>query len=352
MISRSITVFKPLISRRCASIDYLVSAIPPLPKPVQPKIPIQPQKSKEWIKEIIAPSKLNEIFKAPEYQQFTTPEITKSQTFFNNSKVELEWTLADYDEIPDVKYERLSKARQERYEEMDPYNKTEYDETIANSKKSFGINPRHLRPLPEVLIMGHTNVGKSSLVNSLLVGNKKGVNKSAELAYVSSRAGYTKTLNCFNIGSKLRFVDSPGYGRFGDDKQGKAVIDYISHRTQLKKVLVLVDSVEGVKEEDMYIVDHLVNEGVPFDLVFTKVDQVIYKFIPRKSIKQGSQPDVEKINENIVNYYKEILFDSNTLEMALSPRIFFTNARVNKYVPEAFGTKEIRCSVLQNCGLL
>ncbi|RLV94529.1 MIOREX complex component 8 [Spathaspora sp. JA1] len=351
---------KPLfIPRRWASIDYLVSSIPPLPQPEKiPKVhtDTQPKQStptaNAWMKQLTSPAKLNDYFRLNDYERFTHPQITKSQTFFNKSKVELEWTLADYDEIPDVKYERLAKERQQRYDDMDPFNKTEYDETHVNSKKSFGINPKHLRILPEILIMGHTNTGKSSLVNSLLVGNKRQVNKSAELAYVSARAGYTKTLNCFNIANALRFVDSPGYGKFGDDKQGKAVIDYISQRNQLKKALVLIDSVAKVREEDTYIIEHLVAEGVPFDLVFTKVDEIIAQFIPRKTLKAGLEPDVESININIIDYYQDILEESNIREMALSPRLFFTNAKVNKYVHETFGAKEIRCSILENCGLL
>ncbi|KAG7663031.1 uncharacterized protein J8A68_003458 [[Candida] subhashii] len=358
------TCSKLLISKR--SINYLVSA---LPKPEQieqdkPKRRIKKPvvkrlKLNDFMKQIIKPDELNKIFQGSDYAPFTGSQAKKAQDFFNLNKPQLEWTLAEYEEIPDVKYARLVKERKESYDRMDPINKTDYQKSLMMSKKTFGIPGLYLKPFPEVLFLGHTNVGKSSLINSLVTRGKS--EKVTDVAYVSSRAGFTKTLNCFNIGNKLRLMDSPGYGKFGDIQQGEMVTDYISRRHLLKRVFLLIDSVEGFRHEDLTILNHLVEEGVQFDIVFTKTDVVIEKHMPpkKKFTTVASREEDEKLlasikngNEKVIAHYNEIINGTVLGSMTLFSRFLFTNAGTNKHIVQEYGKKELRCVVLETCALL
>ncbi|KAK6455577.1 putative GTP-binding protein engB [Scheffersomyces xylosifermentans] len=364
-----------LIPKRYASIDYLLTAL----KPTNAKNDSASSSSKnststlqkaeeapisgvlpprDLRKLVLTPSDLTNHFRQPEYAPPSIKVIGEAQAFFNRSKVTLEWTLANYEEIPDIKYELLQQKRSQGIREMDPFYKTEYHENLANSKKTFGIPPEQLRPLPEVLLLGHTNVGKSSLLNNLLVNSK-----ALEYAYVSQKAGYTKTLNCFNIGRKLRVIDSPGYGMFGESKQGKVVLEYISKRHLLRRVFILIDSVEGFREEDIQMMDHLVSEGVPFEIVFTKVDVIIAKFMPKKSVFNSTTKKskaerleaarlVEEGNAKIIEYFERMVSTAQLDEVVTVPRLIFNMAVTNRYADKIHGFKEVRTIILESCGLL
>ena len=155
-----------------------------------------------------------------------------SQGVFSRAQFKLEWTLAQYDDIPDVKYQRL---------------KAELEATTSS------LETHLLHPLPEILFLGHTNVGKSSLVNNLF-GEGSGT-----LAYVSHQPGYTQTMNCYNVGKKFRLIDSPGYGMRGEEKQGQMVLEYLERRKVLRQVYVLIDAAQGMLPEDEEMLEHLID---------------------------------------------------------------------------------------------
>ena len=124
---------------------------------------------------------------------------------------------------------------------------------------------------PEVLLVGKSNVGKSSLINSLC--NKK------SLAFTSSKPGHTRLLNYYNVDDKLYLVDAPGYGYakggFDLDKLfGEMMDDYFSRVTRLKLVLVLLDSRRELSEDDIEIINYLEEKGHRYILTFTKVDKI------------------------------------------------------------------------------
>ncbi|ODV77912.1 uncharacterized protein CANTADRAFT_35772, partial [Suhomyces tanzawaensis NRRL Y-17324] len=299
----------------------------------------------------ITAADLNNHFRHPIYPPPSPKQLTATQSLFNRCKTNLEWTYADYSDIPDIKYKRLHQKRLDAYDQMDPYNKTEYDENVVHSKKTFGIKPELLNPLPEVLLLGHTNVGKSSLINNLLLTKLESKSKGAftEHAYVSKRAGYTKTLNCFNVGNKFRLIDSPGYGEFADFEQGKFVLEYLEKRALLRRVFLLIDSTEGFREEDIQLVNHLIELGVPFEVVFTKVDVVVSKSMPKKN------PDPELIrlgNRKVIEYFERIIDEVQLRDLVTLPRLLFNNTSVNKYVSMRYGYKELRCVMLESCGLI
>lgn len=129
-------------------------------------------------------------------------------------------------------------------------------------------------PLPQVCFSGRSNVGKSSLINTLM-GQKK-------LARVSSAPGKTITINFFEIDKKLFFVDLPGYGFAKRPPAEKAAWSALTdgYFTQNKNidrlalVLQLVDSRIGPTADDEMMMDFLRQSELPFVVVLTKTDKL------------------------------------------------------------------------------
>lgn len=124
---------------------------------------------------------------------------------------------------------------------------------------------------PEVSFAGRSNVGKSSLINSLT--------GRTTLARVSHTPGRTQQLNFFSLGNRLVLVDMPGYGYAKASKasiaQWNALIQlYLKGRPTLSRVYVLVDSRHGLKENDLEMMRMLDVAAVSYRLVLTKVDKV------------------------------------------------------------------------------
>jgi len=125
--------------------------------------------------------------------------------------------------------------------------------------------------LPEVAFAGKSNVGKSSLMNTLV--NRKG------LARTSSTPGRTQCLNFFSINQKLYFVDFPGYG-FAKvpveiKKQWKPMVEsYLTSRANLKVVVVILDCRREPSQEDRDLVEWLRVYNIPALVVFTKIDKI------------------------------------------------------------------------------
>lgn len=126
----------------------------------------------------------------------------------------------------------------------------------------------------EVLIVGKSNVGKSSLINAIC--NKK------KLAFTSSKPGHTRLLNYFNIDNKFYLVDAPGYGyaRGGIDLDSlfkEMMDDYFNHSKNLKLVLLLLDSRRELSDNDTQMISYFQDTNIPFFIVITKIDKVNQK---------------------------------------------------------------------------
>lgn len=140
--------------------------------------------------------------------------------------------------------------------------------TVGNSKQ-FPRDPR-----PEVALSGRSNVGKSSLINTLL-GRKS-------LARVSSSPGKTITINYYDIDKKLFLVDLPGYGfakRSKDSQKSWSSLteDYFLKNPSedaIKLVLQLIDIRVGPTEDDIMMINWLIGKDVPFIVVATKTDKL------------------------------------------------------------------------------
>lgn len=125
--------------------------------------------------------------------------------------------------------------------------------------------------LPEVAFAGRSNVGKSSLINTLV--NRK------HLVRTSSSPGRTQTLNFFRINNQVNFVDLPGYGfakvPFKVRGQWKTMVEsYLKYRTTLQLVIILLDIRRTPSSDDASLMRWLENFGIPFLIVLTKTDKL------------------------------------------------------------------------------
>ena len=126
-------------------------------------------------------------------------------------------------------------------------------------------------PYNEVAFVGRSNVGKSSLLNTL-VNNFK-------LAKVSSEPGKTRSVNFYLVNDRFFLVDLPGYGfakvPLEEQKRWRELIEgYLKERDRLKGVFLLVDSRVGPTEKDVQMKEWLDFYGIPYVVVATKVDKL------------------------------------------------------------------------------
>lgn len=125
--------------------------------------------------------------------------------------------------------------------------------------------------LPEIAFAGRSNVGKSSLLNTML-GRKK-------MVKISSRPGKTQGLNFFQVGDTFRLVDLPGYGyakvpRKMQDAWQDLISSYLENRKTLCCVVVIIDIRHEPKAQDSQLLDWLRMLNIPFLAVYTKTDKV------------------------------------------------------------------------------
>ena len=125
--------------------------------------------------------------------------------------------------------------------------------------------------LPEIAMVGKSNVGKSSLINNL-TGNSK-------LARTSSEPGKTRLVNLFLINEAFFLVDLPGYGfarasKQEKDKWGDMIEGYLKNSEHLKRVFQLVDIRHAPTSDDQMMVEYLRHYDIPFTVVATKADKL------------------------------------------------------------------------------
>ncbi len=150
---------------------------------------------------------------------------------------------------------------------MRPINFNSIDKVLSYAKYE---NYKELI-LPEVCFAGRSNVGKSSLINSIL--NRK------RIAKVSKNPGQTKTIIFYRIDNFFSLVDVPGYG-FADlskkkiSEMSELLHNYFTNSINLKNVYVLIDSRHGIKEIDLDFLSFLNKNKLVYKYVFTKSDKL------------------------------------------------------------------------------
>lgn len=123
----------------------------------------------------------------------------------------------------------------------------------------------------EYAFIGRSNVGKSSLINMLL--------SRKDLAKTSSKPGKTQLINHFLVNDSWYIVDLPGYGYASKSKEQreefeKMIKGYILNRSQMTNLFLLIDSRHKPQKIDVEFMDWLGENGVPFSIVFTKLDKM------------------------------------------------------------------------------
>jgi len=147
--------------------------------------------------------------------------------------------------------------------------------------------------LKEIVFVGKSNVGKSSLINALV--------KNKSLAKTSSKPGYTKLLNYFEIDEKFYLVDAPGYGYTASggkllDSFSKMMETYFDNPS-LAGVVFIVDSRHKLSKDDEGFYEFIKDKGVPFILVASKSDK----------LNQSEKAAIKKHITNDIGIYDFVL---------------------------------------------
>ncbi|KAM6578421.1 hypothetical protein CsatB_030258 [Cannabis sativa] len=169
-----------------------------------------------------------------------------------------------------------SNPERERIEETIFRNKMTF---FAAAKASSSFPPPEL---PEIAFAGRSNVGKSSLLNSLT--------RQWGVVRTSDKPGLTQTLNFFDLGSKLCLVDLPGYGfayakEEVKDAWEELVKEYVSTRVGLRRVCLLIDTKWGMKPRDHELIDLMERSQTKYQIVLTKTDTVFPIDVARRAMQ-------------------------------------------------------------------
>ncbi len=125
--------------------------------------------------------------------------------------------------------------------------------------------------LPEIVLVGKSNVGKSSFINTMI--------QRKNLARTSSEPGKTRQINFYNMDNLFYFVDLPGYGYSKMSKQEQAQVGnfieyYLQHREQISFVIFLVDIRHIPSENDKMMYNYIIQAGLPCLILTNKADKI------------------------------------------------------------------------------
>jgi GTP-binding protein len=139
-------------------------------------------------------------------------------------------------------------------------------EISAVSPKQYPTNN-----LPEIVLVGKSNVGKSSFINTMI--NRK------NLARTSSEPGKTRQINFYNIDNTFYFVDLPGYGyskmsKQEQEKVGTFTENYLVKRETISMIIFLVDIRHKPTENDLHMYNYIMKSNLPFMVLANKADKI------------------------------------------------------------------------------
>lgn len=167
------------------------------------------------------------------------------------------------------------------------------------------ISERPEKRFPELVFVGKSNVGKSSLINALC--------ENKNLAYTSGKPGHTRLLNYFLVDEKFYLVDAPGYGYTATGSRHLSIFssmmeDYFSKNDVLRSVVFLLDSRHEPSKEDVDFYQYLQDHQLPYLLVMTKCDKL-------------NQSQKAAIYKNLTSKLGPISADNIILTSATEPRM-------------------------------
>ena len=177
-------------------------------------------------------------------------------------------------------------------------------------KSSKTIDQCPNKNLPEFAFVGRSNVGKSSLINSLL--NNKSIAK------ISSKPGKTLLINHFRVNDKLFIVDLPGYGYATVSKKIKEDIktiheNYFKLRKELLYTLLLIDIRHDIQKKDIEFMEFLISNYCPFVIIFTKSDKLKNNVLDKQ---------VENLKKQLSVYWEGL------------PKMFVTSSKTKTGISE------------------
>ena len=149
--------------------------------------------------------------------------------------------------------------------------------------------------LPEIVLVGKSNVGKSSFINTLC--NRK------NLARTSNVPGKTRQINFYNIDEKFYFVDLPGYGyskmsKVEQLKSGKFIEQYLSIGNNISLIVLVLDIRHKPTEDDMLMYNYILSTNLPFIIITNKADKIAITKV---------QSEVDRIKEILGISYSTII---------------------------------------------
>ncbi len=158
--------------------------------------------------------------------------------------------------------------------------------------------------LPEIAFAGRSNVGKSSMINTVL--NRKG------LARTSSKPGYTSSINFFDIDNKFYLVDLPGYGfaKVSDEEKEKwknLINDYLHYRDNLKGIVMIVDARHKPTDQDQMMLNWIREFRIPKIIAATKADKL-------SNNEKAKQKNVIFKNLGLIEEERFTFFSAKTAE--------------------------------------
>lgn len=176
--------------------------------------------------------------------------------------------------------------------------------------------------LPEIVLVGKSNVGKSSFVNTMI--NRK------KLARTSSEPGKTRQINFYNIDDLFYFVDLPGYGyskmsKKEQEQVGKFIENYLFHRKEISLIIFLVDIRHSPTSNDKLMYNYIISSGLPCLILANKADKIA----------------ITKVDDNVKALQKELnpIGDIPTLPFSSERKIYKDD--VWNFIVPYIGVEEI-----------
>lgn len=162
-------------------------------------------------------------------------------------------------------------------------------------KSVYKLNDIPKLRLPEIILCGRSNVGKSSFINSLF--NRK------NLAKISSSPGKTRAINYYKIDDKLYIVDLPGYGYAKasiDERKrwGQLVTDFINKSGFITLACHLIDSRHKPTDLDYQLNSLLNYKGLPYIVILSKADKL-------------KQSEINSAKKNVINSFNDLKYSEN-----------------------------------------